>query len=393
MRRTHPEVTLTCFAAGADAVQREHGIAATQLMTYRSTSAGSATGRVLKAVSRLWDVPRTFGLMRDVDVLVVPGTGVLATRPEAPPWGLPYWLFLAVLACRLRGRKVALVSVGAEDAKNPVTRRFYRWTVRLSHYCTYRDEESRAAVRSMGLKGRLGGVYPDLAFALPTPTDHAERPGHVVIGVMLYSGSRDDAYRGPDVREAYVDRMVEVVARLLAEERTVTLVIGDEKDRDVAAEIHGLVSRECSDVAPARLSLSPAGTLDEIMRVMARAEVVVASRFHNVVCALKLLKPTISLGYADKNEHLLRQFGLGEFSQPIDAFDVDRLVAQVNEAPDAQAAVEPIMKDTCRRFEDQLSEQSRQFSKLVLSGDAVRAPRVNRITNAPLSHDDRKRSP
>jgi polysaccharide pyruvyl transferase WcaK-like protein len=140
LRAEHPQAELSCFAVGADAVERDHGIPATQLMTYARL--GQGTGRRMKArkaASRLWDVPRTLKMVGGVDVVVVPGTGALETQLGVPPWGLPYWLFLLTLACRLRGRKVALVSVGAQYATHPLTRFFYRWTVRWSHYCSFRD--------------------------------------------------------------------------------------------------------------------------------------------------------------------------------------------------------------------------------------------------------------
>ena len=90
MRRTHPEATLSCFAAGAEAVQEEHGIPATQLMSYRtSPRSGPVSDKVRKAASRLWDLPRMLHLMRDVDVLVVPGTGVLERKPRRTPLGSP----------------------------------------------------------------------------------------------------------------------------------------------------------------------------------------------------------------------------------------------------------------------------------------------------------------
>ncbi len=54
---------------------------------------------------------------------------------------------------------------------------------------------------------------------------------------------------------------------------------------------------------------------------MSRAEVVVASRFHNVICALRLARPTISIGYAGKNHHLMRQMGLEDYSQDIEHLD------------------------------------------------------------------------
>ena len=72
-----------------------------------------------------------------------------------------------------------------------------------------------------------------------------------------------------------------------------------------------------------------ADSLSVLMAEMAEAEVVVASRFHNVVCALKARRPVVSLGYAGKNADLLADFGLSGYDQPIDAFDVDRVLAQV----------------------------------------------------------------
>ena len=44
LRRHHPEATLTCFAAGVDAVRHEHGIPAKRLMALRADPASSGPG-------------------------------------------------------------------------------------------------------------------------------------------------------------------------------------------------------------------------------------------------------------------------------------------------------------------------------------------------------------
>ena len=372
LRDTHPEADVHCFAADAEAVRREHGIPATRLMAYRAAPGSSGLRvRATKAASRLWDVPRTFRLMRDVDVLVVPGTGVLETQLVAQPWGLPYWLFLAALSCRLRGRRVALVSVGAEHAAHPVTRWLHRSTVRLAHYRSYRDDGSREAVRSMGVTRAPGEVFPDLAFSLPVPTASL-RSGHVVIGVMAYQGAPDDPHRGPEVLRAYVDHMAQLVTRLLDDGGTVTLVIGDVADFALAEEI----ARRVGDARPGtddgRLVVSRARSLADLMTEMAAAEVVVASRFHNVICALKARRPTVSLGYAGKNARLLAEFGLEGFDQPMDAFDVDRLVEQVREV--GRLASHTAMEEANRRYDDELDRQFRRLSAELLGGSPAVRP-------------------
>jgi polysaccharide pyruvyl transferase WcaK-like protein len=45
-----------------------------------------------------------------------------------------------------------------------------------------------------------------------------------------------------------------------------------------------------------------------------------------VVCALKLGKPTIALGYSEKFRTLMASMGQSEFCEPASRLDVDRLV-------------------------------------------------------------------
>jgi polysaccharide pyruvyl transferase WcaK-like protein len=365
MREMHPEITLSCFAANAEAVEREHGVPAEQLMSFRADPLQNGTlTTVAKAVSRVWDLPRTLRMMRHVDVLVVAGTGVLESKLMPTPWGLPYWLFLATLSCRLQRRRVVLVSVGAEYPIHPVTRWLYRWILRLSHYCSFRDEKSRDAMNSINRIGRpLDAVVPDLAFAMPKLDNDRVRPGHVAIGIMAYDGASDDPNRGAGVRRRYLGSMTRLVTRLVDEGRIVTLFIGDVHDQPVARKIEGSVRSGQREPESDSVTVSSAGTLEEIMAEMTEAEVVIASRFHNVICALKLTKPIVSLGYAEKNADLLEVFGLGEFTQPIDAFDVDRLIDQIAEARCRKPLAEVQMVDTLQRFADSLNEQFRRLSR------------------------------
>lgn len=301
-------------------------------------------------------------MVRDVDVLVVPGTGVLETSLVARPFGHPYWLLLAALACRLRGRDVALVSIGAEYARHPLIRRFYRWTAGLTSYCSYRDEESQRAARAMGIREKEGGVFPDLAFALPAPDGRVPRPGHTVVGVMPYNGSPDGRSLDSSVLATYTADIADLVTRLVDGRRTVTLVIGDVADEEFAAQVESLVRSARPDLGPDQVRTSEARTLEAIMTEMADAEVVVGSRFHHIVCALKLAKPTISLGYGEKNANLMTRFGLGDFAHRIDSFDVATVLEQVDEVVRAQADLETEMKATLQLFDGELEEQLQQLS-------------------------------
>jgi polysaccharide pyruvyl transferase WcaK-like protein len=367
VRATHPDASFICFGADGHAVRHEHGIPAVELMTYRAPAHASGPSVLAgKALGRLWDIPRTLWLVGKVDVLIVPGTGVLESRLTSSPWGLPYWLFLAVAACRIRARRVALVSVGAEPTTNAVMRFFMSRIIRLVDYVSYRDAASADAAKSMGSTGSSGAVYPDLAFALAAPDGVTIRPGHVAIGVMEFAGGAGDPVQGPSVVERYVASMVELLHRLCGRGRTVTLVIGDRADLELARRILQRLRARSPGVADRVSVASQAHDLNSIMREMARAEVVVASRFHNVVAALAVGKPVVSLGYARKNRDLLQAFGLPDWSQNMDDFDVDRAAAEVEEAAARRIELEPVIQARLESYRTRLADQMEELSRRIL---------------------------
>ncbi len=356
VREVRPDVELSCFAFDAAATSREHLLPATQLMTYRPARSGWGSGPA-KALSRIWDVPRTFRQVRGVDLLVVPGMGVLEASLATSPWGLPYWMLLAIVCCRVRGVAVALPGVGVSVPAHPVTRRLFRWSIQLADHCTFRDEGSREAARRLGVRGDLGPVVPDLAFGLPAPTAATPRERHVVVGVMAYEGEPYTLGRGPDMVRAYRERMTTVVGRLVAAGRSVTLVVGDEADLELARRIASEVPRGPGDP---EVLVSAARTQAEVMAEMAAAEVVVASRFHNVLGGLLVGRPTVSLSYAPKNQELQSAFGLDGFDLPMTVFDADALIAQVDRAATLDAetmgSMRRIAEGYCRQVNEELDD-------------------------------------
>ena len=65
------------------------------------------------------------------------------------------------------------------------------------------------------------------------------------------------------------------------------------------------------------------------MEQMVGTDVIVSTRFHNIVAAIMVGLPVISVGYATKNDALLSKAGLGRFCQRIDRLDVELLMRQL----------------------------------------------------------------
>ncbi|MFF4800893.1 polysaccharide pyruvyl transferase family protein [Streptomyces sp. NPDC001351] len=325
LRTDHPDAAVDALCGGPEAVTTRFGIPATRLhwnrAEYRTASRAGAIAS--KGLGKLVDVFRTAAWVRRHDVVIVPGMGVLEATLPLRPWGFPYSLFLLCASGRLLGTRVALVSVGAAEIRNRPTRALVRWSARLAAYRSYRDAQSRDAMRAMGVDTAHDEVYPDLAFSLPTPQTSAPSgaPGTVCLGVMDFHGGNDDRDRADEIYRRYLDGTIRFVRTLVEEGRPIRLLTGDQCDVAVVEAILDAVD------SPLVTAAEPA-SLADLMKEMAAADTVVAVRYHNLICALKTGTPVLALSYAAKSDALMDRMGLGAFCHPAREVDADRLLEQ-----------------------------------------------------------------
>jgi polysaccharide pyruvyl transferase WcaK-like protein len=183
----------------------------------------------------------------------------------------------------------------------------------------------------MGLDTSGDAVYPDVAFALPTPRDDHSATGTVGVGVMDYYGGNNDRRQAHDLHASYVEKMKRFVLWLVDNSHPIRLLTGDQGDERVVQEIIADLRARRPDLDPLWVIAEPVSSLDELMRQMASVDIVVAMRYHNVVCALKLAKPTLCIGYAAKHDVLMADMGLSEFCQSGKSLDFDLLIEQFTE--------------------------------------------------------------
>ena len=327
LRRLDGDIRLSFFCMGPDEVAARYGAPAESLQWYEP-HAGNATGlrsAGLKVVGKLLDPFRTLAWVRHNDVVIVPGMGVLEATLPLRPWAFPYSLFWLGLTARLTGTRVALVSVGSNVVQARATRWFITRAARLAHYRSFRDDLSRNSMREMGVDVAVDRVYPDLAFSLPNPPI-AGPTGTVGVGVMAYHGSNDDRAEADQLHQHYVDTMIRFVHWLLDGGRKVRLYTTDQEDAPILRELLADVRAQREDDPD--IEAEPVSTLPDLMRRLATVDTVVGSRYHNVLCALKLSKPTLSVGYAAKHDALMRDMGLGEFCEPARSVDLDRMIVK-----------------------------------------------------------------
>jgi polysaccharide pyruvyl transferase WcaK-like protein len=332
LRADHPDAIVDFMCTGPDKVRAKYGVEAVHLNWYQKHEqrASGVTAIMLKTFGKGLDAFRMASWVRRHDVVIVPGAGVLETGLPVRASSYPYTMFLLSVAGRLVGTKVALVSVGANVVNQRLTKWLFTTAARLAFYVSYRDALSRDAMRQAGLDPtKHDRVYPDLAFGLPAPPEVPVRAQMVGVGVMAYYGGTDDRQHADEIHASYVESMKRFVRWLADSGHTIRLFGGDNRfDDSVAAEVLADLLAYRPDLEPMSAAAEPITSMEQLMRQMAPVGTVVATRYHNVLCALKLSKPTLSVGYATKHDVMMADMGLAKFCQSARSLDVSRMIEQ-----------------------------------------------------------------
>jgi polysaccharide pyruvyl transferase WcaK-like protein len=369
VRRVRPDAELVCICDRPAVVAGAFGLPTAPISRSRHLSGltRKLDRLLLKLPGKLVDLVNAVRHIRRADVMIVPGTGILDDFGERP-YGMPFDLLSWFVAARLVGVRVAMVSIGAGPIGHPLSRWLMVSAARLAHYRSYRDDLSRQFMESVGFDTGGDCVFPDLVFKLPPPAD-VPRPGPagptVGVGVMSYYGWYGFAGGGEAIFRRYVERIAKFVGHLLDSGYRVRLLTGEAGDWTAVRAVLDEVAK-VRPAAAATIAAEPVASLHDLMRQIAQTDIVVATRFHNVVCALKMGKPTISLGYARKNDVLMADMGLGAFCHHVERFDLAELIAQFSDMSARRAEFSNALRVRNELFARQLDEQERYLARTLL---------------------------
>ncbi|MCA8885477.1 MAG: polysaccharide pyruvyl transferase family protein [Hyphomonadaceae bacterium] len=265
---------------------------------------------------------RTLKLLNQYDVILSGGTGVFDDFRDTP-LGWPSVLLRWCLAARIKGVEWRFISVGAGPIVNPIGREMMKFAGSLARQRLYRDEDSYQFMKRLGVDGPTDGVVPDLAFLL-SPADAArpaDAPLVVGVGMMTYHGWHSSA----GVYDAYIALHVRLIEWLQARGYGVRMIIGQTPAdvgaaRDVDARLKQKVLTPCE---------ADATSIHDAMAIIGETDLVIASRYHVQIAALKMGRPLIALSYGPKSDALMADVGLDEFCQDLDNVNFDLLTQQV----------------------------------------------------------------
>ena len=203
---------------------------------------------------------------------------------------------------------------------------------------------------------------------------------------MAYHGGNDDRKQADQIHSSYLEKMTRFTQWLVDSGHRVRLFGGDNKfDGDVAEQIVADLRRYRPDLEPSCVTAESASSYAELIQQMAPCGVIVATRYHNVMCALKLCKPTISLGYSQKFVNLMADMGLAEFNQFAYSLDVDRLIAQFKEIESRHTELQQQMTERNAANRRSLDHQFAVLSALLFpASDSTQAEASDKLAREGL---------
>jgi polysaccharide pyruvyl transferase WcaK-like protein len=263
-------------------------------------------------------------------MLIIPGTGLLTDAYGLLSWG-PYSLLRWSLLAKICGCKLFLVSVGAGPIYGLLGRWFVKSILSLADFRSYRDDSTLQYIVGIGFRADKDQVYPDLAFSLPEtviPRKDSKKSRRFVVGlgIMEYAGKYSVAYPTDKIYSAYLHNLATFVEWLFARGYDVRLLIGDLGDVPAKEEFRDLLRDRISGCHEERLIDEPIRSVEDLLVQIAETDLVVATRFHNVLLSLFCNKPVISIAFHHKCESLMSAMGLSEYCLNINDLKAEQLI-------------------------------------------------------------------
>ena len=378
LRRFQTDTEIACISTGPEATAAAHQIEAIPIREtfVKSWPAKGPLAKVIRAVligipSEIYRWIKSFVVLRRTDMLIIPGLGMLSDAFGVFFVGYsPYNLFKWSLIAKACGCKLLFVSVGAGPVYTRLGRFFIKSVLSLADFRSYRDSSTKRYLGGIGFSAEKDPVYPDLVFSLAkamianygSKNSNKRRRAVVGLGLMLYhekysaSGS-SAAGRTPDVQEAYLENLAAFVKWLLFQEYDVRLLIGDLVDLKVIQDFKNLLRDRSLEVDNERIVHEPISSVEGLLSQIAATDIVVATRFHNVLLSLLCDKPVIAISFHHKCESLMSAMGLSAYCLNIDELKADNLIAKFCDLNTNAERLRPLVREKADEFRKALDEQ------------------------------------
>lgn len=298
--------------------------------------------------------------LRHTDMLIIPGTGLL-TDAYGLAWYGPYNMFKWSLIAKICGCKLVFVSVGAGPIHRNIGRCLVKVTLRLADFRSFRDNATKQYLKGIGFDADNDRIYPDLVFSLSEatiPRNISNERGRSVVGLglMCPAGKYGTARPGTAHRD-YLESMVSFADWLLARGYDIRLLFGDLGDWETRQAFRDLLRERLPPHDERRIIEEPILSVENLLFQIAATDMMVATRFHNVLMALLCNKPVIAISFHHKCESLMSAMGLSAYCMDINDLQADMLIEKFRGLEAGYKELKSSIGEKVGEFREALNEQ------------------------------------
>jgi len=223
-------------------------------------------------------------------------------------------------------------------------------------------------LEGIGFRANNDRVYPDLAFSLPEDMmphrDLQNSPRSVVgLGVMVYAGKYSVATSNDTTYISYLENLATFARWLLVRGYDIRLLSGDLPDTRARQKFRDLLREQLLVCDETRIIDEPIYSVENLLSQIMATDIVVATRFHNVLLSLLCNKPVISISFHHKCESLMSEMGLSEYCLDINDLRAHSLIEKFCDLETNSDIIKPSIRAKAREFREALDEQYRLIFK------------------------------
>jgi polysaccharide pyruvyl transferase WcaK-like protein len=277
---------------------------------------------------------RSLERLRGFDLLVVAGAGQLADD-FGGPWSYPYTLLKWSILAKIAKVKLIFLSLGVGPLNSALGRIFVKWALALAVYRSYRDHNSQRQIQEIGVAGE-NPIFPDLAYSLeirPSLRKAAACRSQFIVGINvmpLYAGYLKQKLKQKDIYEKYVEALASFASWLLQAGYSVFFFPTQLRvDHFAILDVKAVINAK-EIYSALLLNEPPIFSFDDLVRQIAKADIIVATRFHAILFSYLLNKPVLGISYNEKTDDLMAAVQQSDYKISITRCSVNLLVQKFN---------------------------------------------------------------
>jgi polysaccharide pyruvyl transferase CsaB len=310
-------------------------------------------------LSVLHTVKQSFKIMKDLDLLIIGGGGLLMDMYKRDA---PLYSTLGLLGYYAKCR-VVIYGVGAGPITTKAGKFFIKTLANKADSISVRDVKSKELLKDIGIRKEID-IIGDPAFAIEpvrkrSKTNELKK---VAVTAVPYFSKQYWPQRDDSKYEAYVKGMAQNLDELI-EKKGATVTFFSTKypqDVEVTREIYDMMTYK-QFVRIKGENLHP----DEIVKLCAEQDLIIGTRLHSLILSVVASTPVLGVGYHHKVEHFLQALGKEEHFVEIGALQekdtfLQKVQAMTRQWDETQCAYEDLSETFAQRAAKGLEKLARK---------------------------------